>query len=256
LTWHPNKDATLYASYAQGFRSGLFQVPTVAVLGYPTVKPDTLNNYELGAKAGVLDGRIVFDAAVYYMDWRDVQRQVGVTFDNVGFTGLINGTSASGVGVDFGLTARVMDGLELGAYISWNNLTSDGTVYSSGIPLFNKGDRLDNSPEYTAGASGDYIFPVGDAGLKGRLSASVNYTSKQTVRDLNGDGTGVEVDDGAPMLLSRASFALEAPRGWSASLYVENLGNETRSPLPSTGNPGASIQIRPRTYGLQLEYHY
>ena len=76
LTWYPSNDLTFYASYSQGFRSGFAQNANVYVAapGIPPVRPDKLTNYEIGSKGSLWDRDIYFDAAVYYMDWKDIQQ--------------------------------------------------------------------------------------------------------------------------------------------------------------------------------------
>src|SRR3546814_2972614 len=47
---------------------------TRAAPQFSPLKPDLLRNYELGVKGGTADGQLLFDAAIYYIDWRDVQQ--------------------------------------------------------------------------------------------------------------------------------------------------------------------------------------
>src|SRR4029077_10134370 len=102
----------------------------------------------------------------------------------------------------------------------WNDLRLDSDVLSSGLPLFEKGDRLSLSPEFIAGASADYAFPFGASGLRGRLSASANYTSAQEQRTIL---IGVQVGRGDPMLIARMSASLDLPDNWTATLFVDNV---------------------------------
>jgi iron complex outermembrane recepter protein len=256
LTWHPSEQATLYASYAEGFRSGMHQVPTVVpLLATPEVDPDSLKNYEVGFKATLLDGRMSLDSAIYFIDWQDVQRQVDLPGPNdITFTGVVNGNSVSGMGVDLGIVAQAADGLELGLNASWNDLTTDSAVPSFGQPLFDEGDRLDYSPEITAGASLDYTFGVGNAGFEGGFSASGNYISQQSARALIMGRRVVRTAEES--IIARASIFVRAPRNWTASVYVDNLTNEDASPTVYAVDPTKDIQLRPRTIGLQLQYSY
>ena len=64
LTWFPSSDWTLYASYSQGFRSGFPQdyLTLLSAPNFPTLKPDKLTNYEIGAKGAFLDRRVLWIA--------------------------------------------------------------------------------------------------------------------------------------------------------------------------------------------------
>lgn len=257
LTWHANDDLTVYGSYAQGFRSGIRQDLLVLLQNpdFPPVRPDKLTNYEIGMKGNVWDRRIAFETALYYIDWQDVQQQLSVPFGNSVVAAPINGNSASGIGVDFSVTAQPVDGLVLGLNFSWNDLAEDSPVFSSNQLFFDEGERLANSPEYTAGASVDYVFPLGAGGFKGRLSASANYVSAlQGVTAPTADTPRV-LHTGDSMLLGRASFAVEALDHWTASLFVDNVSDEQGVQRPELIND-FTIRVRPRTIGLQLEYRY
>lgn len=257
LTWRPNDTSTMYGSYSEGFRSGAPQTyySTGGLGGFPAAKPDKLRNYEIGAKADLLDRRFSLDAAVYFMDWQDVQQILQVLFNDVCCVGtLVNSRSASGVGIDLGLTTRPFRGLELGVTFSWNDLTFDEDVITGeqGNILFAKGDRLAGSPEKTAGASAEYVFPLGGTALQGRLSASANYTSEQT------SGNQLSPASGDSMLIARASVSVLSADHWETTLFGDNLSNEegaiNRDFFSPLGRMGS--RVRPRTIGIQLEYRF
>ena len=83
LTWFPSPDLTVYASYSQGFRSGFPQdyLTLLSAPNFPTLKPDKLTNYEIGAKGAFLDRRVLLDSSIYYIDWKDVQQPLGIPFN-------------------------------------------------------------------------------------------------------------------------------------------------------------------------------
>jgi outer membrane receptor protein involved in Fe transport len=258
LTWYPNNDLTAYISYSEGFRSGFPQNSNTLESApyWPTLRPDKLYNYEIGAKADLLDKRISIDSAFYYIDWRDVQQTLQVPIGNGVFGAApINGEGASGVGVDFALTTRPIEGLDVGVNFSWNNLALNDAIYAGNILLFSKGDRLNFSPETTAGGFADYGFPFGGSGFKGKLSASVYYISKETTHDPSAPAPTV-IETGDPLLIARTSFALISPYRWTATLFVDNINND-HAGLPSgDAVPSWDTQVRPRTMGLQVDYHY
>src|SRR5262249_46173988 len=155
-----------------------------------------------------------------YMDWQDIQQNLSFQYHGVPTTAFVNGTSASGVGVDFGATAELVRNLTVGLNFGWNNLQMDSTTISQGAVLFAKGDRPNMSPEYTAGASVEYGFPVNGTGFNARLSASGNYISEQVSRTIVA-GQSVFAK-GDPMFTARASAQLSAPDHWTLALFVDN----------------------------------
>lgn len=252
LSWHPSAGWTLYTSYAQGFRSGAQQSPGTPA-GIPAVGPDTLNNYELGAKANLADGRISIDTALYYLDWKDPQQSLYVTSPITGLPvlALINGDSASGLGFDFGISARPAVGLRVGASFSWNELGFDSDVFSSGGLYAARKDRLNNSPKMTGGLSLQYEFPLGGSGMQGQFSTAANYVSDQIGRGETGNTATSD-----PITMVNASFSIVSASNWQATLFAENLGNEQGKVFATPfGISYMHTRPRPRTIGVQLEYH-
>jgi len=258
LTWHPTDTLTGYTSYSEGFRSGAPQAPEVLAVepNFPSLKADKLDNYEAGVKNTLLGGRLDWEAAVYYIEWRDVQQALGIPIGgNVDLISLINAGTASGPGVDFALNTKPVDGLTLGFNLNWNNLQFNNAVYSSGNLYAASGDRLSYSPEYTIGGSAAYAFELGLANLRGRLSASANHESKQLFRYDAGGGNIIK-EPGDNITIARASFAVDAGTNWTASLYGENLFNESGAYVRRVYGFGEdwSPRPRPRTVGLQFDY--
>ncbi|HVW67994.1 MAG TPA: TonB-dependent receptor [Steroidobacteraceae bacterium] len=260
LSWFPNHDLTMYASYSEGFRSGYPQSELVQVVdpNLVPVKPDKLHNYEVGGKGNLFDNRLTFDAAVYYMKWDGIQQNLGIYIpgSTAYIVANVNGQSASGMGVDFAVTARPVKGLELGLNFSWNGLSEDSAVYSSGQLLFPSGARIDSSPAYTAGANAQYSFPFGGSGWDGELSASARYTSLQTTTNIaSGSGLPPVVVESNTMTTGRVSFTVIPPSHWRLMLFCDNVGNNRGVPLAST-TPYLDNSIRPRTVGVQVDYSY
>lgn len=257
ITWFPAKNLTVYTSYSEGFRSGADQLPTVifAAPAIPAVRPDRLKNYEVGIKGKILDGLITFDTAAYFIKWLDVQQPLAVfiTPQNTQ-AALVNGVSASGAGFDFSTSIRPARGLTLDLNFSVNDLKQDAQVISGVTVLFEKGERLNFSPKYTAGGGISYTLPLGNTGLDGKFNLSGTYTSERKYQLLR--GTTVLRGIGDKTFVAGGRFTLQSKAGWTASLFVENLTNEQGKifQLLSTPNGFDDPRLRPRTIGLQLDY--
>src|SRR5262249_15125984 len=68
------ENSNVYASYTQGFKSGLFNVTSST----SPVKPEKIKAYEAGVKTDI-GSRIRFNAAVYHYDYTDLQVSAFVT---------------------------------------------------------------------------------------------------------------------------------------------------------------------------------
>jgi len=269
LTWLVRDNFTAYTTYSEGFRSGFNQSSNVEKIApnFPPLKPDNLKNYEVGTKGGLLDGRVLFDVAVYYIHWDDVQQPLtvpSITTDNalLNYVAVnINGVSASGPGFDIGTTFKPAPGLTLSANVGWNDLTQDKDVVAftfaapNGVVIFPKGSRLNLSPETTASGSAVYAFAVGPAGYKSKLSSSASYVSSQFYNRLL--GASVDVTPGQSLLIGRVSATLDSPHRWSATFFIDNVNNEQNSVfLHWTDVPERNLRVRPRSVGVQIDYGF
>lgn len=253
LSWYPNRQMSFYASYSRGFRSGFQQSGDVIAVAptIPAVKPDTLTNYEVGAK-GLL-GHLNYELAVYYQDWKDPQQRQFVPFGpGLTLATPINGSPARGLGVDLAISGQVVKGLTLGGTLSVNDLSYSGDVISNGVRVYKKGDRLDESPKMTASLNGSYHAQLG-AGFSGRLSASMNYTSKMNSTNA-GTGAFFAGDD---ITLVNSSIEIIAPSYWSVRVYADNITNENGAARPvSLPQQYYTYRPRPRTFGIQVDFKY
>lgn len=263
LSWYPDANWTVYSSFAEGYRSGMPQYYQILLSApsFPTLKPDKLYSYEVGTKADLFDHRLAIDASVYYVKWKDVQQSLAVPISGIGFIGgQVNGASASGPGVDLGVTVGPFGGFRVGGTVSVNELTIDAPIQSGGALLYSTGDRLTNSSKLTASLFTGYTMSFG-GGMTGDLSLSGNYISPEQFHGFNLDGTGFAMY-GNSLLSVRSAFEVSFPRNWSARLYCDNITN-SRSQLGGPLLPGAPTTIleglsrpRPLTVGVELYYHY
>ncbi|WP_126177115.1 TonB-dependent receptor [Tsuneonella rigui] len=254
ISFHPTKRMTLYSSYSQGFRSGFNQNPTVIAFGLPPVRPDKLSNYEIGFKADGLGDILSLDAAVYYIDWRDVQQSLTLPLPNgVRISAGVNGQSASGFGYDISATLRPVPGLSIGGGLSVNDLTFDADVISGGIVLFPKGSRLNASAKATSNAFGSYRFGLGDNGMSAEIAASINHSTPLRLATLSG---GVPLRTvGDSLTFARASLAVNgADDRWSVMVFADNLTNEDGAFTIDALPPNRTIHARPRTIGVQADF--
>jgi hypothetical protein len=190
------------------------------------------------------------------MKWDDIQQNLGIFIPGSGATIIanVNGQSASGMGVDFAVTARPVQGLQFGVNFSWNGLSEDATVLSGGQLLFPKGSRIDDSPAFTAGANASYDFPFASTGWSGELAATARYTSAQTTTAVaSGSGLAPVVVDSNDITTGRVSFTFVAPAHWRVMLYSDNVTDNRDVPLASQ-TPYSSISQQPRTSGVQVDY--
>lgn len=263
-----NRDATIYARIAKGFRPG---GPNVLAPGAPaefaTYKSDSLVSYEVGVKAQSADHRFSVDADAFHIDWKDIQ--LFAVESGFGFN--TNGSSAKSDGVEATFDARPIRGLDLSVNAAYTNarLTGPTPATVGG----RSGDQLPFTPKFAASLNADYQWLLVGT-TKAHLGGSLRHLSQQTATydadfvAAHGHQRQVPaydvIDLNAGVIIGR----------WNVDAYVKNLGDsrgitsltgltvfgppdhpEAGFPLYPGGAIGTGI-IRPRTIGITVGYQY
>lgn len=257
--WRPEyqwlgDEPLVYFTWAEGFRPG-YPVGTpppqcdqdgdgvIEGVGLPflNIESENLESLELGYKAAFANGRIAVSAALFYIEWDDLQLQLAVP-PPCAFSLPFNASAAQSQGVEFGLNAMLTDNLQLdvSASVVEAELTQDAPS------IGNSGDRLPGTPEYNATFALDYVFPLANNEAWARTDiAWVSDFSN------NFQGAPPELGDYTTVNVS-AGIEIGA---WNLELYVINL---TDSDAATWANPiwtpyDRESRLRPRTIGARVE---
>jgi iron complex outermembrane receptor protein len=234
---------------SKGFESGIFpsqnnQVNTVGV----ATPPEEVWSYELGAKTQWLDDTLRVNAAVFYMDYQDLQLfRLDSALRLVTFT-----EDTTNYGAELEILAAPADGLELGLNAAWLKAEVDGGL--------NDGAQLPRAPEYTFGGFAQYAWPVsgGEFSLRADFKWTDNYRTEIAYN------TGAPAADAAnaritevpsyALLDARAAYMLDS-HNLEFAVWGKNLSDETYPVhiIPFLGN-GFSIFAPPRTYGVSVSW--
>ena len=158
----------LYATAAEGFRAG---GPNTAEgsnlpeceqelrdLGYSefpfSYDSDSLWSYELGAKTRWLDGRASLNAAVYHIDWSDMQTQ---RFLDCGIVFGENAGDSTVDGVELEFIIDPTDSFNIILAASYTDATLNEDVPNLGGSA---GDRIPGVPRFTGNVGLSYFFPA------------------------------------------------------------------------------------------------
>ena len=134
------------------------------------IKPDTTTNYEVGLRSMWLDGRLIVNAAAYYIDWQDIQ--VLGTSATGGVPITVNGSAAESKGIELTTRWSITDHLELAANVTFNDakLSEDAPGLVDGVDAFD-GDRLAGTPEQQGTLLLAYTRPLDNG-----LTVTADYT--------------------------------------------------------------------------------
>ncbi len=110
LSYDWSDDLMTYLSYAEGFRFGFFNTGSATA-------PETTENYEMGFKAGLYDGRMTFNGALFHIDYSDQQNTVALAEAPFLITENIPDTSMDGIELE--LLWLVTEALEISAGVGY-----------------------------------------------------------------------------------------------------------------------------------------
>jgi len=255
-----NDKNLVYATWSQGFRRGGVNALPAAEPGEgyvtPTaltkLSPDTVDNYEIGLK-GELAGRFRYSAAVFDMQWHNVQE--GVQLTPLVLPASLNVGQAVSRGVE--LETFTLLSSHFNAQLDY---TYDQTKLTELNPLFvfpnvsapppAIGSPLPGTPKDSLAATLEYVHQQ-VLGWELRYDITAHYQSAI----LPALSATVPTAAGYTMLDTRLSFERSH---WTWSLYLDNvtnrLGIQSYSDPALYGNRWQAVVSTPRTVGMTLYY--
>ena len=234
-----SKELLLYGSVANGFKSGGFQdTPTTAASAATPFGPEKATNYEVGAKASLLGGRLFVNASAYWTDYTDLQ--VRSTVNNTSITE--NAGSARIKGVEVSVEARPTRAFSVMATYALTQarfieLIDRGVDYSGNYLTRNPRQKVTLSPSYRFSPAPGY-----------QLTTAVDYAYESRIYDdISNDPNTIRP---AKQLVD-ARLVIDTPCNWSVTLWGKNLGNEVyrTHQFYLLGGQFATYGA-PRTYGV------
>ncbi len=234
LRYQLNDDAMIYGTYSRGYRSGGFngRVDELASATVP-YNPESVDNYELGFKTEFANGRMRLNGAVFYMDYKDKQEEIGLPSE--GGTGqrisVFNAATATMQGAELELQAVVTDGLSMRANIGYLDSEYDEFTFDSGSGIVdNSGFEFRRAPELTASVDATYEWTVGEgqAWVRGSYRFLGEHFIEQTNRaELANDDQNM-IDLSVNYAVDNVTFSvfgrnLTEEDGWAHGLNVSGL---------------------------------
>ncbi len=247
----------VYANFSQGFRDG------GANSGYPQscydkgvpqqYVPDTLNNFELGWKSTGLRGRLLFNGALYRMNWKDLQTLIYDVDICAPSSFNVNVGDARVLGAETNAEFKINQNWSMQAAASY----TDSHLISSQYTNFqgNVGERLPFVPYLSYSWNVRYRHPLG-ANLTGYVQLD-SAAKGDMWNDLHVAGA-----NGIPRILQSAYTITNLriginPAGghWLAEFYIRNLTDKNAIIYSNTGNFDLRESTNePRVIGLRMNY--
>lgn len=252
LTWRAgldyrlSDDHLLYGLVSRGFKSGGFQdTPESGADALDDFDPEYATQFEIGSKARLLNGAMVWNNTLYYTDYSDLQ-----TRRTVGLSAITDNAGAATIkGYETYLDWSATDAFNLMVAYAWTDATFDDFEVEPGVSW--DGNRISRTPEHKVVVSPSYDLPL--AGSVLTLAADYRYESK--IFDDNSN-EGPEVREPTHFVDARAVWT--APSGdWTVSVWGKNLTDEvTRTHQTVFLGANFGSYNPPRTFGVTLDWAY
>ena len=254
--YHITPDDMIYVNAAKGFRPGglvpsvpagapgtntdcvtaLKQInPNFTIADTRTFNSDSLWSYELGTKTSWLDHRLTFNAAVFYIKWKDIQQQILLA---CGFQYRANAGAAESKGGEIELHARPVEPLEFSVGVGYQNAkiteSSASSPQRAGSPVY-------QTPDWTGNASVAYTMQLTN---DWKLISGADYS--YVGRSFSGNNDPFDPRLRGSYRLLDASFAFSRDR-FQVALVGKNLANEVAD-LGDNRSIAAEVPGRPRLF--------
>lgn len=249
ISYRPTPDHNLYLSYSRGFKGGGFD-PRGQTTAAPDIDgdgdrdaddifeflqfaPETVDSYEVGYRASLMNGAVNLALAGFYADYTDIQVPGSIGFDgdgdgvNESFIGVTTNAGAATIwGLEFEGNARLGrdlatagDRLGLTWAMGYINAEYDVFIDAFGNDVSNQ-RVFQNTPEWTLSGTVDYSFPAFGGNLL--LGTTVSYRS-----ETNQFETPIPLLDQPGYALWDASLVWTADDDhWQLGLHAKNLTDE------------------------------
>jgi outer membrane receptor protein involved in Fe transport len=248
-----NESLLAYGTVSTGFRSGGLNAVSEPFEPIPAAyAPDTLTNFELGAKGRVFGGLFDYQADIYFIKWNNIQVQETTADGAFVFQG--NAGDAHVKGVEFEFTAHPIQYLSVNFAGSYQDafLTNGAKLQQAHLnpTLGVSGDAIPNVPKFQLNFGLNYTAPItGD--WQGVIATDVSYRDAET-----GYFAGTNNKFNIPLapytLMNLRLGVIKGP--WSVTAFARNLTDKRAqvSVINSSQDPDALLTVRPRTIGLTV----
>lgn len=258
VSFQPNSDLNLYASWSRGFKSGGYQyTPLNAPQAGSVFNPEKLESFEAGVKSIMMDGALRVNASAFHYKYKDLQVSTVVDLGGGNTPSLIaNAASSTIKGGELEVIMRPDSRLNIGVSYAYTDARYDTFFGSAGANF--SGTRLVRAPEHSVNANFDYTLPLGG---RNDVVFSANYSLLSDFFHEPGEGRtvyGTTVpltrEDGYGLLNARVQFNFGDSY---AAVWGKNITDKVyrRSVLAL---PGQVINIfgEPSMYGVTIGHRF
>ncbi|TDG13315.1 TonB-dependent receptor [Seongchinamella unica] len=283
LDYNWTDDLMTYASFATGFVAGGFSETCGSAFSCQPYASEENENFEIGVKADMLDGKLRFNGALFHTQYENLQRDTVISIKDAAGndfqeTVALNEGESTAIGLELELNYVPTPNLRIDANLGWLDHEYDSyepgydpaTLGLVGTPQpFDFSDlEVPYSPEFNGGVSVTYFQDLSN-GSSLTYNVNVHYQDEAEINPAPASFQGGTIAN--PVLKQKANTQLEertllnAYVTWEGadipleiSLYGKNLTDEE---YRNSANPVANLWNfttygAPRELGVQVGYSF
>jgi iron complex outermembrane recepter protein len=261
LAYQVTPDKMVYVTAAKGLRTGGIQAPAPVVcdsdlppgVSPPTptgFAPDSLWNYELGAKTKEFDGRWIVNGNAYYIDWSKIQEEVQL---ECGFPFVSNFGQAKIKGGTLEVQGAPVDPIKVYGSLSYTDAKLTNTVAGT---TGQAGDPLLYTPMWSGAVSAEYRREL-NSYMSGFVRVEGTYTDR-IYRDFV--PSFYQIAPSYYLLNLRLGVHTSE---WDVTSYVKNLCNKITQSAERLSVSGSNLPdtravavVQPRTVGVEIVRYF
>lgn len=145
IAYRLQPDRMVYGAIARGFKAGGFNAASPP--GFQAYGEEQTWNLEGGVKTAWLGGRMTANAALFRIDWDELQLNLPNPLVPAQFY-IANVGGAVSTGAELEVNARVRDGIDVFSALGFTRAEFEQGSVSSGVSV--GGNEIPNTPDYTA----------------------------------------------------------------------------------------------------------
>ncbi len=256
IDWKVTEDIMLYISYAEGFKSGGFDMRGNAALN-PNVAngydPETVETWEIGIKSQLFNDRLRLNVALFDMDYDDMQLTVQTSQPPPVFfsSDVVNAGTAEIKGFEIEALAQLTPAFSSSLSVGHMNAELI-EVISGGVDVSDTWEML-NAPDWTGQLGFNYDADLGDAGS---IALNTAVTYRDSSRNFNNVTCSCDQDDSYTLWDASANW-YSADEHWNISLYLKNIEDkEYKTGGYNLGSGELAFYGPPRTWTLGVSYQF
>lgn len=246
-------DVMGYVSYTSGFKSGAFQFIAVSpAIAQQVAEPESVDSFEAGMRTTLLDRHLRLNAAVFSMDYKNLQ-QLRLIPIGGGVSRILIGNAGSSRIRGIEMEGRAVFDSNWSLDFSYGYLDAKFKDYVFNAVLDFSGNRMQRAPQHTLSLGLNFEAQTG----LGDLATRIGYAYRSSIF-FEADNNLIDPQSSEGALgLWDASINLKNGN-WTFGIWGRNLTDERyrRQVLNSTGNAQRGIWAEPRTFGARVSYDF